>query len=298
MDHGDLRNFIALAETLHFARAAARVHISPSALTRAIQRLESEVGHPLFARDRRHVKLTPAGRTFLTFAEGVLADWETCRATLQTRGDVVEGTLSIYSSITAVYTILSSVLRPFRNRYPGVQVNLSTGAAADAIGRVRDGLADCAVAAMPETLPAAISFLNLTTTALVCIAPVGFRHIPRFGPDGGVDWPHTPVIMPDRDAARTMQQKWFASQGITPSIFAEVSGNEAIIAMVSLGFGVGIVPEIVLNQSPLRENVQILHHPSPLPPYAIGVVVATRRETDPLIAAFCEVARETAVGSD
>jgi LysR family transcriptional regulator, positive regulator for ilvC len=297
MDHGDLRNFIALAETLHFAKAAARVHISPSALTRGIQRLESEVGHALFARGNRHVKLTPAGRTFLTYAEGVLADWETCRATLQKKGDVVEGTLSIYSSITAVYTILSAVLRPFRNRYPAVQVNLSTGAAADAIGRVRDGLADCAVAAMPETLPASVSFLNLTTTALVCIAPVGFRRIPRFNPAGGVDWQRTPIIMPDRDAARTMQQKWFLAQGIAPSIFAEVAGNEAIIAMVSLGFGVGIVPEIVLNQSPLREKVQILNILSPLPPYAIGVVYATRRETDPRIAAFCDVARETALGT-
>ena len=293
MDHNDLKYFIALADTLHFAKAAHKAHISPSALTRAIQRLETETGHDLFVRDRRVVSLTPSGRLFLRFAEGVMAEWEQCRAALERQGDAVRGTLSIYSSITAVYTILSEVLRPFRNHYPEVHVNLSTGTAADAISRVLDGTVDCAVAAMPERLPKKVSFLSLTATSLLFIAPLGFHQIPRFDSRGRVDWQRTPIIMPDRDVARQQQIRWFAEQRITPTVFAEVAGNEAIIAMVSLGFGIGIVPEIVLNQSPLKEKVQVLDVSPPLPPYAIGVVCLSRRQTDPVLEAFCEVAQTT-----
>ena len=292
MDYSDLKYFVALAETLHFAKAARKAHISPSALTRSIQRLETEVEHPLFFRDRRNVTLTPAGRIFLAYAEGALADWEKCRTALKRHGGDVRGTISIYSSVTAVYSILSEVLRPFRNRYPDVHVNLATGTVAEAIGRVLDGAVDCAVAAMPDRLPSKVSFSSLTTTALVFIAPVGFRQIPCLDDEGRVDWRRTPIIMPDRDVARERQERWFEDRHITPTIFAEVAGNEAIIAMVSLGFGIGIVPEIVLNQSPLKEKVQKLDVSPPLPPYAIGVVCLTHRQTDPLIAAFFEVAKE------
>lgn len=293
MDHSDLKYFVSLAKTLHFARAARKAHISPSALTRAIQRLETETDHDLFIRDRRNVALTPAGRLFLLYAEGVLSEWEKCRAALERQGGAVRGTISIYSSVTAVYTILSDVLRPFRNRYPDVQVNLSTGTAADAIDKVLDGAVDCAVAAMPDKLSPKVSFLSLTATALVFIAPVGFRQIPCFDRAGRVDWSKTPVIMPDRDVAREWQRRWFSEQRITPTVFAEVAGNEAIIAMVSLGFGIGIVPEIVLNQSPLKENVQALDVSPPLPPYAIGVVCLAHRKKEPVIDAFCEVAETT-----
>ncbi len=293
MDHGDLKYFVALAETRHFARAARKAHISPSALTRAIQRLEAEVDRPLFIRDRRNVKLTSAGRIFQSYAEGALADWETCRTALKTQGGTVRGSISLYSSVTGVYTILSEVLRPFRNRYPEVHVNLATGTVADAIGNVLDGTVDCAVAAMPDKLPPKVSFLSLTATSLVFIAPVGFRQVPGLDPKGRVDWEKTPIIMPDRDVARERQIRWFTAQHIEPTVFAEVAGNEAIIAMVSLGFGVGIVPEIVLNQSPLNEKVQKLKVSPPLPPYAIGVVYLTRRLKDPTIAAFCRVAEET-----
>ena len=297
MDHSDLKYFVILAEALHFAKAARKAHLSPSALTRAIQRVETEAGRPLFVRDRRSVSLTPSGRVFLAYAEGALADWEQCRAALDSQAGDVRGAFSIYSSVTAAYSILSDVLRPFRNRYPDVHVNLATGTVADAIGKVLDKTVDCAVAAMPDKLPRSVTFVGLTTTALVFIAPVGFRQIPVYDERGAVNWQKTPLIMPDRDVSRERQERWFAAERISPTVFAEVAGNEAIIAMVSLGFGVGIVPEIVLNQSPLKHKVQKLDVSPPLPPYAIGVVYLSRRQTAPVISAFCEIAVSTLKGT-
>lgn len=286
MDYTDLKNFTALARTLHFAKASRIVHLSPSALTRSIQRIEEEVGHDLLERNRRNTKLTPAGELFLTFAQKSIDELEKCQALLDGGEDEISGKLSIYSSVTAVYTILQKVLRPFRNQYPKVHINLATGTVADAIGRVLDKEADCAVAAMPDKLPGRISFLPLTTTSLVLIAPKGFDNVPVYSKKGVIDFEKTPIIMPHKDVSREQQSNWFKQQNIRPSIYAEVAGNEAIIAMVSLGFGIGIVPGIVLNQSPLKNTVEIINQTLPLKPYVIGVVYLNKRHHDPLISAF------------
>ena len=82
MDHRSLRHFLNLAESLHFGRASEAGHISPSALSRTIRRLEDEVGAALFDRNNRSVSLTPAGRLFQEYARDALNDWESIRGAL------------------------------------------------------------------------------------------------------------------------------------------------------------------------------------------------------------------------
>ncbi|MBN2341231.1 MAG: HTH-type transcriptional activator IlvY [Deltaproteobacteria bacterium] len=291
MNSDDLKSFVAVAQTLHFGKAARIVHLSPSALTRSIQRLEQELNHPLFSRDRRHVELTSSGQTFLKYAEKTLDDWEQCRAMLDGGPGELSGKLSIYSSVTAAHTILQKVLRPFRNQFAKVHVHLATGTAAEAIERVQDKAVDCAVAAMPHRLPKGVRFLPLTSTSLTCIAPLGFDTIPVFSNNGDVDFSRTPFIVPDESGSREQQMRWLKKQHVRPNIYAEVSGNEALIAMVSLGFGIGMVPHIVLTQSPLKNSVRPLSLAPPLDPYAIGVVFSENRRTDPIINGFCNVCR-------
>ncbi len=291
MEQRDLQLFTTLAQTLHFGKAARQCHLSSSALTRAIQRLEREVDQELFLRDRRSVQLTSAGKIFLEYAERSLSDWERCRSQLNNQNAQIRGELSIYSSVTAVYSILSRVLQPFRNRYPDITIKLSTGDVADAHNRVLNKQVDCAIAALPSSLSSGLSFLHLITTPLVCIAPIGAPHVPYFNDEHQIDWERTPVIISDRGELRDTVDGWFRSFAIHPEIFAQVAGNEAIIAMVSLGFGVGIIPELVLQQSPMREQVRIVDTP-PFNPYSVGIVYPTKRENDPLISAFREATRD------
>ncbi len=291
MEQRDLRLFTVLAQTLHFGKAARQCHLSPSALTRAVQRIECEVGQELFLRDRRTVSLTQSGRIFLDYAERSLGEWERCRSLLNNQDEQIRGELSIYSSVTAVYSILSQVLQPFRNRYPEITIKLSTGDVADAINRVLNKQVECAIGALPASLPKGLSFMHLITTPLVCIAPIGVPEVPRFDEQNRILWSHTPVILSDRGELREAVDSWFGTQNIKPDIFAQVAGNEAIIAMVSLGFGVGVVPELVLQQSPMREKVRILDTP-PFAPYTVGVLYPSKRESDPVISAFREMARE------
>ena len=76
--------------------------------------------------------------------------------------------------------------------------------------------------------------------------------------------------------------------GIRPRIYAQVSGNEAIVSMVSLGFGIGVVPQIVLDSSPLAGHIRSYDIEPPLAPYDIGLFALEKRLKEPLVRAFWE----------
>ena len=83
-----------------------------------------------------------------------------------------------------------------------------------------------------------------------------------------------------------MLNLWFHEQGIKPNIYAEVKGNEAIVSMVSLGFGVGVLPKIVVDNSPLANLVETFARQPDLGPYSMGICVMEKRLKSPILSAF------------
>ena len=84
------------------------------------------------------------------------------------------------------------------------------------------------------------------------------------------------LVVPQSGTARRRLDSWFKKQHITPHIAAEVSGNEALIAMVRLGVGVGIVPRLALERSPLRDEIDVLDRAPKLDPYVVGLCSSKR----------------------
>jgi DNA-binding transcriptional LysR family regulator len=119
-----IRSFLAVAEELHFGRAAARLHISQPPLSQQIRRLEDEIGARLFRRTNRRVQLTPAGRAFLAEARQAIASTERAVGAAQRaeRGEL--GELVIGYITSATYGPLADVIRMFRKRLPEVQLKL------------------------------------------------------------------------------------------------------------------------------------------------------------------------------
>jgi DNA-binding transcriptional LysR family regulator len=113
MDLRELRYFVALAEEQHFGRAAERLYIAQSGLSRAIQRSEEELGVSLFARTRRHVELTTAGTVLLERAREVLRSFEEVRATAEAARTGMVGTLTTATSPVARYGVASLILERF-----------------------------------------------------------------------------------------------------------------------------------------------------------------------------------------
>mgnify|MGYP001819101167 FL=1 len=282
MDFRALKQFVALADTLHFGRAAERNHVSASALSRGIQRLEAEVGATLFERDNRSVSLTAAGRAFLDYARDTLRDWEAIRNRLMAESGVLRGEVSLYCSVTASYSFLFDILARVRQRHPQIEIKLHTGDPEDAISRVQAGLEDMAIAARPERLPTGLAFRLIEVSPLEFIVARG-HELARKKHPGGDDLRDCPMIVSERGLARARVDRWFRRLGMQPSIYAQVAGNEAIVSMVSLGFGVGVVPRIVLTNSPLADRVAAIAIEPALAPYEVGLVTQKKNLANPLI---------------
>lgn len=296
MDRRGLQAFLTLAETLHFARAAAACHLSPSALSRQIQRLEQDLDCRLFERDRRRVQLTPAGQLARRHVEDIVQRWTDLERALSVSAGSLRGELSLYCSVTASHSLLAGLLAEWRRRQPQVEITLHTGDEARAIDRVLGGDEDAAIAARPPRLPGKLRFQPLVSTPLVFIAPQSEAASAPWSPAGGadatLDWAQLPLIVPESGQARLAVEAWYRARGIKPNIYAQVSGNEAIVSMVGLGFGLGIVPLLVLRSSPLGESVRLVEVDHPPPPYTVGLCTLTKRRDDPLVEAFWQLATE------
>lgn len=290
MDIRELKVFLVVAEQLHFGRASQICNLSPSALTRTVQRLEDQIGKELFIRDNRTVLLSPAGRRFASYARQAVQEYSNLQDSLNGIQPVA-GALSLYASITAVYSILPNLLEAYRSTYPDVQLDLRTGAAEKAVAQVEAGEIDIAVAALPDRRSSGIVFQPIMTTPLIFIATHSFAdQISLYGDD--LDLRSLPLVLPESGLSRRRLDQWLKKNRVTPNISAEVSGNEAIIPMVHLGGGVGIVPQLVLERSPFRDDVQVLDQGPVLEPYIVGLCSSRKNLQKPVVQAFWQLAEE------
>jgi LysR family positive regulator for ilvC len=279
-----LRLFLHLSRTLHFGRTSLECHVSPSALSRTIQRLEQQLGTRLFVRDRRHVELTPEGQRLQEWVVGVLNGWSAFK---QRRvHQELSGTLSIFCTVTASQSILPAALGLFRQTYPGVQIQLETGYAANALSMLEEGGVDVTVAALPDRLPRSLVTKTLGVTPLLFIAPTVACPVSLAVERRTIRWRDVPVILPRFGLARDSADAWFRQRRVRPSLYAEIQGHEAILSLVALGCGVGVIPALVLEKSPLRGQVRVLDVTPRLPDVRVGICTPRRKLQSPVVAAL------------
>lgn len=296
MDFRQLELFVVLAEELHFAHTARRCHMTASAVTRSIQRLEEELGVALLLRNKRHVELTMAGSQFADYAAEALQRWQVMRQSLQQQSRQVSGQLKLYGSTTAGYGVLSRLLAGFRAAYPQVELQLHTGDQAAAIETIQAGIEDVAIAALPEVLPPGLAFKTLLFSPLRFIMPTEqgviseqVQQLRQMGSDV-LNVARLPLIVSERGLARDRLNQWLKKQGVSPNIYAQVSGHEAIVTLVALGFGIGLVPEMVIQHSPFRDKIRIIEDAPVLQAYQIGLCVMSSRLALPVVKAFWDAA--------
>src|SRR5699024_3410809 len=242
----------------------------------------------LFERDNRQVLLTRQGQDFQRWARDTLEQWEPLRQSMMSEASTLTGEISIYCSVTASYSFLYELLSDCRKRYPGIELKLRTGDPAPSVSRVLAGSEDMAITSRPRRLPDGLAFKSLTRSPLVFIAPHEPQEwVPADPTTPHADqWRHVPMVLSESGLSRQVSDTWFRALGVTPRIYAQVAGHEAIVSMVGLGFGIGVVPRIVLEASPLSERVRVLPVKPELPHYDVGLTALNRRLKSPLIHAL------------
>jgi DNA-binding transcriptional LysR family regulator len=251
MELRHLRYFVAVAEELHFRRAAERLHISQPPLSQQIRALERELGLTLFERNRRRVTLSPAGESFLPEARAILASVDRAAESARrvSRGEL--GVLSIGFVGSAMFSpMLPGILRDFRTGFPDVDLRLRelpTLAQLQALlaGRIDIGVIRGPVA--PASIDGALELITIQSEHMVVALPKSHRLTGQARVAPG-DLVGESFVFLDRrespglfDSLRTVM----GAAGGIPDDVLEVSEMQTIIALVASGFGVSLVPASV-----------------------------------------------------
>ncbi|CAD5248524.1 MULTISPECIES: LysR family transcriptional regulator [Halomonadaceae] len=240
-----MEQFVAVAEELHFHRAAARLNMSQPPLTSAIRKLEGDINVTLIERGNRVLGLTPAGKRFLDEAYETLRRAE--QAITATR-DVAAGRAGLvrlgYVG-SSLYGRLPDVIREFRTSHPEVRLELREATTAAQIGALRDGTLDVGVLIPPLTNAEDIEQIHFDSDRL-CMAIPKDHPLCRRPALTLADLSDEPFILWPMVEGRGFHLQVIrlcANAGFVPRVTQEAHGMHAVLSLVAVGGGVSIVPE-------------------------------------------------------
>ena len=245
MELRQLRCLIAVADTLHFGRAARRMDMLPASFGRQIRLLEEQLGKRLLVRTTRHVSLTEAGRAFAEAARDIVARADRLEAEFRdARHDEVP-TLRIGAIDSAAAGLMPQLLPHFREAHPEIDVELMEQKTIRLLPRVLSGRLDAAIVRPPEAADPRLTFRSLfCETAVVAVPdahPLASR--PMISVD---DMAEEPLIVPDRRSrphSHDLTMKLFLESGHAARVVQIAEEKQTIVSLVGTGIGLAIVPK-------------------------------------------------------
>jgi len=242
-----LRIFVAVAEREHLTRAAAALHLTPSAVSSAVRALEHRYGVPLFHRVGRGIETTEAGRIFLGEARATLAHAQAAELALSELGGLKRGTLNIQASQTIASYWLPPVLVRFHDAHPAIDVSLIVGNTRSVARAVLDGTANLGFVEGEIDEPA-LSIRAVAEDRLIAVVAAkhpwadGRRILPN--DLTGARW----IVREHGSGTRSAFESALRANGIEPAalkVAIELPSNEAVLSAVESGLFVAAVSELV-----------------------------------------------------
>lgn len=248
-----LEAFVAVAEELHFGRAAARLHLAQSPLSQTIRRLERELGVSLFDRSTRSVALTPAGRALLPHAHRIFDELELARHCTRAVSGELYGAITIGFSGALNLRTLPPLTRAVRRRYPQVTVNPVAGVLTrDAVVQLERGSLDLAFVALPLDPSPKLHSRLIAREPLGVALPIDH---PRAG-DSAIDLTDLAdadfITLPAASGSglREVGVGACVSAGFRPRVVQEISDPFMILTLVAAGVGVSLISDGVAQIMP------------------------------------------------
>ena len=293
MELRHLRYFRAVAEELHFGRAAERLHIAQPPLSQQIRQLERELGVELLVRSTRRVDLTPAGDAYLRRAVAILDAVDDAGRQAQRVADGDEGRLSIGCVGSATYSLLPRLVRALREALPGVDVSVRGEMLAPAqITALLAGEIDLALLRPPVEQPG-VRTETVRRDRLIAALPDSHRLADRDAVDVGDlrDEEFVAHAGHGRSVMHSLLNAVCADAGFVPRIRHDVQETSTLVTLVAAGLGVAIVPE----PTAALDIAGVCYRP--LRPAGLGVDLAAAYAGDaasPLLLNVLSVLREVA----
>jgi DNA-binding transcriptional LysR family regulator len=235
----DLASFAALAEMLHFGRAATRLHVSQPALSKRIKSLEEKIGGPLLIRNRRAVTLTPPGAMFYKECRRIIRDIEVAfeAARAATSGEL--GKLRLGVGISTVHSLVPRALLKFREARPGVEIEVADMSTLNQIEALITGRLDVGFVRLPVKHPQ-LAIRKVLTERLTIATSSKFT-----GPVTMKGIQEQAFILINRGVSATYHDHCISlcdRSGFAPRIVYEANDMFTILNLVSAGIGVSLVP--------------------------------------------------------
>ena len=248
MELRHLRYFVAVAEELHFRRAAERLHVAQPAVSEQVRKLEDELGVRLFDRTQRNVALTAAGAALLTEAYRVLRQAEAARLAARSASD--RPALRIGYVPTALRASIPRTLRRLVAAMPNLQTTMEPGSGLELVDAVRAGELDVAVVSLPVPT-AGVRVTPLGEQRVVAVFPVSHEHAVKPHVDLEQIAPERIVVLP-RDVDRPLFDAVLATccaAGVSPTLIEMPDGQvDRMLLAVAAGTEMAVVPECVAER--------------------------------------------------
>jgi DNA-binding transcriptional LysR family regulator len=287
MELRQLRYFIAVAEELHFRRAAERLHISQPPLSQQIRALEDELGFALLVRTRRRVQLTAAGEAFLRDARAILGELDGAVATARRIDTGQTGRLRVAFVGSALLSIVPGTVQRFRAARPAVELELRERSTVDQLRAIRAGIVDVGLVRPPAeddpSLRAEVVLRERTVAALpdghelASLSRVPLRRLAA-----------EPLVLFPRDQAPGFHDLLIGAlagagnPGASPRVVQYAPEMLTIIGLVAAGIGVSLVPASVS-----RLEIQgVVYRPVSGAPHSELVAITRAGDDSALVRAF------------
>ncbi|WP_339853298.1 LysR substrate-binding domain-containing protein [uncultured Nisaea sp.] len=291
MDTRQMRYFVALAETLHFGRAAERLNMTQPPFSRQIANLERDLGVRLVNRTSRQVSLTVAGQRFLEDSREVLGRFDAaCRdARLVAEGQ--KGELHFGFMMHAAHRIVPRIVSRYSAIRPDVRLSLSETTPADIERLLLNGELDAAVTFSGGTAPQ-LESLPIFTDRLCLVVPPSHR-LASYPSVGARDLRDEDVIATPATVAETLHRtivEYLSAGGVVPRFRFEPQLQNTILRLVAAGLGVALVPESICDEQPDG----LVARPLDDAPELEVVLKVSRERDNPAVAPLVELIRAQA----
>ena len=272
MEMRQLKIFCAVAEQGSFTAAADKVHTVQSNVTMRVKELEAELQQQLFIRQKSGVTLTPAGQTFLGYAQRILQLTDESRSALADTGTPA-GLLRLGSMETTAAIRLPQVLTKYREKYPQVRLSLLTGTTAELIKAIETRRLDGAfVGGFHQN--SALAQEEVFHEELVLVSSRDFDSLPAL-----IEKMPQQTVLVFRTGCfyRSTLEHWFYQAGLVPSQIMELGTLDGILSCVAAGMGVTLLPKAIAESHGLRESIR--YHALPRRYASVPTVFIRRSDT-------------------